>query len=227
MHKRFSLIVPAAGDKYAEDGRMPLIFTPDANGVMHCVKSITGLNLKDFDAIYFTILRKHVEKFDVDELLKLQFRRLRLDNARLVILERPTATQAETIVRTIEEADIKGAIFVKDADGYFEAEVFPENGVSVYPLESLELVDPRHKSYVAVDDMQHITNIIEKRVVSHLFNAGGYCFENADDFIEVFKRHKGLGKIYISHLIYSMLLDKASFRPIEVSDYQDWNIYGK
>lgn len=222
--KNFSLIVPAAADKKENAGEMPYIFGPDAQGVMRCVKSILGLNLDIFDAIYFTILRKHAQAFDIDTLLQLQFRRLGLDKARIVILDEPTATQAETIVRTIEKENISGAIFIKDADGFFRAEVLPENGVAVFPLERLELVDPRNKSYVAVDDMQHITNIIEKRIVSNLFNAGGYCFEDASEFMDVYASHRHLGHIYISHLIYSMLLNGSLFRPIQVTDYSDWNI---
>lgn len=191
---------------------------------MICVKSILGLNLECFDNIYFTILRKHTERYDVDVLLRLQLRRLGLEKAKIVVLDSQTATQAETVARTIERENISGAIFIKDADSYFEAEIFPENGVAVYPLEKLALVDPRNKSYVSVDDMQHITNIIEKRVVSNLFNVGGYCFENVKDFLETYNRYKHLGAIYLSHLIYAMLLNGNLFHPIRVSDYNDWNI---
>lgn len=222
--KNFNLIVPAAADNLQYQTHLPRIFAPDEEGVMICVKSILGLNLDEFDHIYFTILRSHVERYDIDVLLGLQLRRLGLDKAKIVILDDPTSTQAETVVKTIEQENIKGAIFIKDSDSYFKAEIFPENGVAVYPLESLELVDPKNKSYVSVDDMQHITNIIEKRVVSNLFNVGGYCFENVDDFLDVYDRHKNLGNIYLSHLIYSMLLNGHLFRPIRVSDYNDWNI---
>lgn len=222
--KNFSLIVPAASDKGTEASTMPRIFSTGRDGVLMCVKSVLGLNIEAFDNIYFTILRKHAEAFDIDSLLKLQFRRLGLGNVHIVILDKPTATQAETIVRTIEKENITGAIFVKDADCFFRAEVYPENGVAVYPLEQLELVDPRNKSYVAVDDMQHITNIIEKRVVSHLFNAGGYCFEDVANFLKAYDKYASLGAIYLSHLIYAMLLEGESFRPIQVKEYNDWNI---
>lgn len=221
---KFSLIVPVAADKPEYSGNMPYMFAPDKDGTMLCVKAITGLNLDVFDNIYFTILRKHAEAYDIDKLLELQFKRSGLGKARIVILNTPTATQAETIAETIKKENIEGAIFIKDADGYFTAEIFPENGVAVYPLEQLNLVDPRHKSYVAVDDMQHITNIIEKRIVSNLFNAGGYCFENVGDFLEAYNNYVGLGYIYLSHLIYSLLLDGHIFRPIKVSQYSDWNI---
>lgn len=222
--KNFSLIVPAAADKPEYDSMLPRIFSPDREGVMICVKSVLGLNLEAFGRIYFTILRKHAERYDADVLLNLQLRRLGLSKAKIVILDSPTMTQAETVAETIRLEAIDGSIFVKDADSSFKAEILQENGVAVFPLEKLELVDPRNKSYVSVDDMQHITNIIEKRVVSNLFNVGGYCFENVEDFLEAYNRYKSLGHIYLSHLIYSMLLEGHIFRPIKVTEYNDWNI---
>lgn len=222
--KKFNLIVPAAADKPEYAGAIPFVFTLNKEGVLHCVKAILGLKPERFDEIYFTILKKHAVAYDVDALLKLQIRRLGLKNVYIVILDEPTVTQAETIEKTIQAENIEGSIFIKDADGYFEADIYPENGVAVFPLEKLSLVDPRNKSYVSVDDMHHITNIIEKRVVSHFFNAGGYCFENVGDFLNAYYKHKELGAVYISHLIYSMLLDHYTFRPITVSNYLDWNI---
>lgn len=220
----FSLIVPVAADKAEYAGLMPPMFAPGRDGIIYCVKAIMGLNLEAFDRIYFVILRKHAEAFDTDTLLALQFKRLGLDKAEIVVLDQPTQTQAETIAKAIEAKHIEGAIFIKDADGYFKAEIYPENGVAVYPLESLDLVDPRNKSYVAVDDMQHVTNIIEKRVVSNLFNAGGYCFENVDDFRRTYEAIRHLGQIYLSHIIYTLLLSNHTFRPIKVTEYIDWNI---
>ena len=220
----FSLIVPVAADTAQSENRIPRVFTPGDDGTLLCIKAITGLNLDVFDNIYFTILRKHAERYDVDSLLRLQFGRLGLEKAKIIILDEPTSSQAETVARTIEKADIDGAIFIKDADGCFEAEVYPENGVAVYPLERLDLVDPKNKSYVSVDDMQHITNIIEKRVVSHLFNAGGYCFENAAEFLDVFNQLKDHANLYLSHIIYYMLLERNLFRPIEISNYTDLNL---
>lgn len=221
----FTLIVPIAADKPEYSCKMPYTFSLDKSGTMLCVKAIQGLNLDAFDNIYFTILRKHAEAFDVDKFLHLQFKRFGMVKAKIVILDCPTTTQAETVIETISRENINGAIFIKDADGFFTAEVQPENGVSVFPLEQLELVDPRNKSYVAIDDMQHITNIIEKRIVSNLFNAGGYCFENVEDFVSVYKKHKDLGNVYISHLIYSLLLEGSIFRPFYVEDYQDWGTF--
>lgn len=220
---KFSLIVPAAADSEEHPEAMPYIFSLDSSGIMLCLRSIQGLNLKVFDNIYFTILRKHAEKFCLKELFEIQFRRLGLNNVRLVILDEPTQSQTETVYRTLIQEDIGGGIFIKDADGIFRGEIRRENGIAIYPLEQMTIVNPRNKSYVTVDDMYYITNVIEKRVVGHYFNAGGSCFENASDFIVYYRTlSQNIDKVFISHIIYQMLLNKNKFRPIEVTDFKDW-----
>ena len=218
----FSLIVPAAADHEIFNHEMPPIFTLNKEGIMYCIKATMGLELSRFDAIYFTVLAKHANRYHISELFELQFKRLGLRQARVVVLDNPTANQAETIFRTIETEHISGAIFIKDADSYFTCDVLPENSVVTYPLESLNRVNPQHKSYVAVDDMYYVTNIIEKRIISHLFNAGGYVFENADTFCHYYSQLAGQPGLYLSHIIYAMLLDKNIFRPLEAKDYVDF-----
>lgn len=220
--KNFSLIVPAAADKPEYKDLFPYIFLPAKDGMMICIKSLMGLNLGAFDKIYITILRKHAEKYNIKELLELQFKSCHLDNAKIVVLDEPTASQAETVQQTIKQENISGSIFIKDADSSFSADVEARNGVAVYPLEKMEYIDPRNKSYVAVDDMQYITNIIEKRVVSHFFSAGGYCFQSAEDFSKYYLELAEYPHLYLSHIIYAMLLNKKTFRPIAVKDYKDW-----
>lgn len=72
-----------------------------------------------------------------------------------------------------------------------------------------------------MDDIYYVTNIIEKSVIGHYISAGGYVF-NVNMFKAYYQRLRGYGRLYLSHLIYAMLLDKQSFRPIMVEDYKDW-----
>lgn len=218
-----TIIVPIAADKVEYDRKLPQPFRQDEEGTMFCVKAITGLPLDEVDDIYFVILRTHEERFMLSDQFTMQFRRFKLTKAHVTILEQSTKSQAETVARAIEVNGIKGPVFIKDADCYFTTdEILPQNGVAIYPLENLPVVDPQHKSYVAVDDMFYVTNIIEKRVVSHFFCAGGYCFEDTQEFCRYYERLKDYSPLYLSHIIYSMLLDKQVFRPIQIDDYQDW-----
>lgn len=218
-----TIIVPIAADKAEYDRKLPQPFRLDDEGTMFCVKAITGLPLDEVKDIYFVILRSHEQRFMLSEQLMMQFRRHNLTKAHVTILDESTNSQAETVARAIEVNGIQGTVFIKDADCYFTTdEILPQNGVAIYPLENLPVVDPQHKSYVAVDDMFYVTNIIEKRVVSHFFSAGGYCFEDAQEFCRYYERLKDYSPLYLSHIIYTMLLDKKIFRPIQIEDYQDW-----
>lgn len=220
-----TLIVPIAASNAEYAHKLPQPFRLDDEGTMYCVKSIAGLPMEEIDDIYFVILRDHDNQYMLGEQLSMQFRRKNLSMAHVTILDQPTKSQAETVASAIERNNITGMVFIKDADCYFTTdEILPQNGVAIYPLEDLPIVDPQHKSYVAVDDMFYVTNIIEKRVVSHFFSAGGYCFEDAQEFCRYYERLKAYSPLYLSHIIYAMLLDKKIFRPILIEDYQDWGM---
>lgn len=219
---KYSLIVPAAADKAEYSDKLPYIFGLDKDGVIICIKSIMGLDLKRFDKIYFTVLKKHDDRFFVVESLTMQFKRLGIQNARVVVLDNPTRDQAETVFETIQKENIKGGIYIKDADSYFKTDFDYVNGIAIYPIEDLDSLSPKDKSYVAVDDMYYVTNIIEKRIVGHHIGAGGYVIEDADKFCAYYLRLRDYGRLYLSHIIYAMLLDKTTFRPMVVEDYKDW-----
>lgn len=217
-----SLIVPVAADKLEYSNRLPYVFALGEDGIIVCIKSILGLPLECFDTIYFTILRKHDERFYIADSLQMQFKRLGLQHVKIVILEEPTRDQVETVFTTIQQEQITGSLYIKDADSYFESDEAMQNGVAIYPIEELELLDPRDKSYVAVDDMYYITNIIEKSVIGHHISAGGYAFYDAAEFCAYYKTLRHYEHLYLSHIIYAMLLDKKTFRPFIVKNYKDW-----
>lgn len=220
--QKHNLLVPAAADKPEYANGLPYLFGLDKDGVIICIKSIMGLELDKFDNIYFTVLKKHDERFFIVDSLNLQFMRLGIKNARVVVLEEPTKDQAETIYKTILKENIQGSIFIKDADCYFSTELNFENAVAIFPIEELEMLAPKDKSYVAVDDMYYLTNIIEKSVVGHYISAGGYSIKYVDAFLLCYQQLRGYGRLYLSHIIYAMLLNKKTFRPMMVYEYKDW-----
>ena len=218
----FSLIVPIASYKPEYLNSLPPVFQKDRDGLMPCIKAVHALDYSHFDRIYFTILRSLDERYDLCMHLREQFYRIGLPKAEIIVLDEPTASQPDTIYQTIQQAHITGSIFIKDADCSFEGEVLQQNSVVIYPLESLSWVNPQNKSYVAVDDNYYVTNIIEKKIISHYFLAGGYCFEDANIFCQYYQRFCGQKGLYLSHIIYAMLLDKHIFRPILATDYTDF-----
>lgn len=219
-----TLIMPIAANKPEYAYRMPRIFQMAEDGTMLCIKALQCLELTKFDHIFITILSSLDERYSLSEMLKMQFRIKGIKNADIVVLQEPTSSQPESIYQTIRKMKIIGSIFVKDADCSFFGDDTNENAIVIYPLEQLDWVNPKNKSYVNIDDMYYITNIIEKRIVSHYFTAGGYCFEDAETYCHYYERFAGQPNLYLSHIIYSMLLDKHSFRPVIAKEYDDFEL---
>lgn len=218
-----SLIVPIANDKPEYKKYIPYLFRTNSEGYMYCVSAILGLEISFFDKIFFTILAEHNNKYFLKDAFDIQFRRLGLQNkVKVVILEKPTPNQPTTVYHTIRQENIHGLIMVKDADGFFCSKINEGNNISIFPIDDLDHINPKNKSYVAIDDMFYVTNIIEKRIISRWFSAGGYVFESAEIFCFYYEKLKQFPKLYISHIIYAMLLDKIVFRPVKVKKYEDW-----
>ena len=236
MEEKFSLIVPMINTSKKYENSVPIEFQYDnKTGKINCIKSIEGLKLSyidTFSRIYFIILSKHEEKYHVSQKIMLSVKNSMLNGIECVFtfLDKPTSSQAETIYTEIKKHDIKGPIFIKDADNMCILNSnLKKNSVLVYPLENTPIVDPQHKSYVAIDDQNFVVNIIEKKVVSNLFNCGGYSFNSALDFVEAYEAVQMFEDItshmYISHIIYWLILNKKlKFRPIEAVGYEDFEI---
>lgn len=219
----FNLLVPIAADKPEYGCQSPYIFRSAGDGIAICIHSILGLNLNDFDRIYFTLLKKHDDEFSAGNLLKEQLGQLGLlDRTDIITLYHPTKSQAETIYETIRQTGMTGALMIKDGDSFFSADIPRGNGLCVFPLDALNLVNPQNKSYISVDNSFYVTNIKERRIISRFFNAGGYVFDST----QLFERHylplRGKNGLCLSHIIYSMLLDNIRFRAIECNQYRDW-----
>ena len=217
-----SLIMPIAANKPEYATRIPRVFLIAEDGVMHCIRALKSLDLSKFDHIYITILRHLDQQYALTERLQLQFRINGITNAEIVVLDEPTRSEPETIYQTILQKHIQGSIFIKDADCSFTGEDTTGNAIVIHPLEQLDWVNPKNKSYVSVDDMYYITNIIEKRIVSHYFTAGGYSFESAATYCHYYERLQEQQGLYLSHIIYSMLLEGHTFRPVLTKEYEDF-----
>lgn len=223
MPKRYSLIIPAAGKSSRFPHMRPKWMLTHPNGNLMVAEAIQGLNLSDFDKIYFVYLKEHEEKYSVRDGLLQQFGELGLSD-KLTLVELPEATrhQPETVAKAIEYAEIKGPFCVKDTDNYFVANAKPGNFVSTADLASLNEVNPGNKSYVKLDDKGSITQIVEKNIVSRFFCTGLYGFASGEEYMRYYRELAHNDDLYISHIIFKMLLAGHEFDALPVEHYVDW-----
>ncbi|MFA0194112.1 hypothetical protein AB4454_05200 [Vibrio artabrorum] len=217
-----TLMLPVAGRSSRFPSMRPkwLLTMPD--GKLMIEKSVENLDLKIFSKIIIVCLREHIEKYTTIDRVKKSFESTTGIIPEVVVLEKPTKSQSETIVKAIKLADITGPFMIKDCDNKFTCEPKPENLIATIDLNDIELVDAKNKSYVVVDSLNNVSNIVEKKVISNQFCCGAYCFESANRFVDAYSEISSEEEIYISHVIYRMILDGENFRSLESFDYVDW-----
>lgn len=218
-----NLILPVAGMSSRFPGVKPKWLLTHPNGNLMITEAIKGLELDSFDNIYLVTIKEHVEKYDFINGIEKQFQNIKQqDKLNIVILENQTKNQPETVASGIKQANITGQIYIKDSDNFFIEKTIQGNFVSTFDLNEMALVHAKNKSYVITNDQGIITNIVEKKVVSSTFNVGGYGFESADEFVKYYDLLKDNTDLYISHIIYQMLLDEVNFIRSNVQEYLDW-----
>ncbi|EOG7616898.1 hypothetical protein [Vibrio cholerae] len=185
-------------------------------------KSIEKLDLSVFDKVVIVCLQEHLEKYTTAEMVIESFTSSTSIVPELVILKEPTSSQSETIYQAVKQGNIEGSIFIKDCDNVFSCQPEPINSVMAIDLNKIDLVDAKNKSYIEVDSLGRISNIVEKEVISNYFCCGGYSFVSASDFCDVFESISSKKEVYISHVIYKMLMSNEEFLKKSADEYIDW-----
>ncbi|WP_225454117.1 glycosyltransferase family protein [Vibrio vulnificus] len=218
----FTLILPVAGRSSRFPNMRPkwLLTMPD--GKLMIEKSIEKMDLKKFDRIVIVCLSEHLHKYTSGSSVIESFTKATGFVPELVILDEATSSQSETIYKAIKQGEVQGSIFIKDCDNVFSCDPKPLNSVATINLNDIDLIDAKNKSYVEVDSLNIISNIVEKEVISSHFCCGGYGFASTDEFCETYESITSCEEIYISHVIYKMLLSGSEFTKTDSSDYIDW-----
>lgn len=217
------LIIPAAGRSSRFPNVKPKWMLTHPNGNLMVIEAIKGLNLADFTKIYLVVLKEHIELYKCFAGIHQAFEELGVaDKFEMIQLEEQTQSQPETVALAIEKCDMDGSIYIKDTDNFFVTDVSPINQISTSSLELFQQVNAGNKSYVMVNHSGIVTNIAEKNIISSSFCVGGYSFRDAKEYLNYYKSLKNDHSLYISHIIFKMILDGVHFKAVQVSDYADW-----
>jgi len=207
-----TLILPVAGASSRFPGMRPkwLLTMPD--GKLMVEKSVEGINCSKYDQVILVCLKEHVSTYLSDESFQSILFQIGGERARAVLLEEPTSSQSETVAAAIVRCNLTGGMFIKDCDNMFSFDWDGGNQVAVVDLAATGLIDAKNKSYVQRDPLGNCLNIVEKQVVSSEFCCGGYGFKDAQQFLRHFSSMEKSNEVYISHIIYSMLMEGEIFK---------------
>lgn len=217
-----TLILPVAGRSSRFPGMRPkwLLTMPD--GKLMLEKAIEKFDCSCYERVILVCLQEHLNEYISAEMVMKILRAMPNLKGELCILDAPTASQSETVAKCLELSKVQGPFFVKDCDNSFEFSWSGKNEVAVLDLNEVGLIDAKNKSYVTIDALGNLSNIVEKQVISHFFCCGGYGFEDANVFLEHFRSIPGAQEVYLSHVIYSMLMAKIPFKVKKAQSYEDW-----
>ena len=114
------------------------------------------------------------------------------------------------------------SFIIKDCDNSFKVNVtsLDNNFVSYCNLSNLKGSDVASKSYLQLDNMGIIANIVEKKVISDKFCCGGYYFKSSNEFLEY--SNIDSSNNFVSDVVFNMILNGKTFVGMECSDYEDW-----
>jgi len=217
-----TLILPVAGRSSRFPGMRPkwLLTMPD--GKLMLEKAIEKFDFSCFERVILVCLQEHLDEYISGEMILEILGSIPDLSAELCILDTPTSSQSETVAKCLTLSAVNGPFFVKDCDNSFEYSWSGSNEVAVLDLNEVGLIDAKNKSYVTIDALGSVTNIVEKQVISNFFCCGGYGFEDAAMFMEHFQSISGTQEVYLSHVIYSMLMAGVPFKVNKASLYEDW-----
>jgi NDP-sugar pyrophosphorylase family protein len=223
-----SLIVPAAGLSTRFPNMRPkwLLTHPDGRLVIdHVISSIAKLQ---FDRIILTILKKHQNEYDVATIIQQLNTELQL-NIELCVLETETAGPADTVYQTLIKFGLEGEFLVRDCDNVIAyEELHRGNYVVGIHLENHDFTNIRNKSYIILNNENMVDDIIEKKVVSNVVSLGVYSFNDAKEYLAVYKEVSNLSpqdgkEIYLSHIIsYMINMGQRLFNFHYATRLDDW-----
>tara|TARA_R110000868_G_scaffold39940_3_gene138567 strand:+ start:6959 stop:7669 length:711 start_codon:yes stop_codon:yes gene_type:complete len=225
-----TLIIPCAGQSSRFTTKTPKWLLKHPSGNLMVYESIIGLPLNTFDKIVLVALKRHLTDEIIDK-IHTQFESI--PQFKLLQLSEDTESASQTVYQCISKLDVSGSIFIKDADDYFFISEIEPNEICTYSLNDCKNITPGNKSYIKKNDNNEVLTIVEKSVISADFCCGLYTFDSAQEFVETYESIDQENEIYISHVIFKMILNGKQFKNREAAQFidwgtqEDWDIFNK
>ena len=218
-----NIILPVAGKSSRFPNVRPKWLLTNPNGNFMIVDSILGMELTTIESLNLIYLKEHEEKFNFKKGLLENLKKYNLDSlVNFIELENETQHQVETIELGLKAINKDISFIIKDCDNSFKVNVtsLDNNFVSYCNLSNLKGSDVASKSYLQLDNMGIIANIVEKKVISDKFCCGGYYFKSSNEFLEY--SNIDSSNNFVSDVVFNMILNGKTFVGMECSDYEDW-----
>ena len=122
-----NLILPVAGSSSRFPNMMPKYLLKDPSGNFMLTKSIEGISPDCFNQVIIVALQEHEKKYNFSKaLINDIVEKFAIDPkvCKIILLENPTDSQAETVSLGIRKSNISGSLLIKDCDNFFISLLF-------------------------------------------------------------------------------------------------------
>lgn len=224
-----TLIIPCGGRKLI-DGK-PLYLNRHPNGKLLIEWCMAGIHPEDFDRILAVLLQEDVAEFAADRhILEELGERYPIE---IVVLPAPTSGPADTVHYAITEANVSGAVVIKDVDNYVQVpgdQICHGNFVAGLDLNQWErdIHNLRNKSFLILNEQGNLLDVIEKQFKSDVICLGLYGFKRAEDFLRAYQKLNDpsypISRLYLSHVIsYLIGYSGKVFRYVAATEFENWS----
>lgn len=218
-----NVILPVAGRSSRFPDVRPKWLLTNPTGNFMIVDSIIGMKLPNIESLNLIYLKEHEDKFNFKKGLLENLKKYNLESlVNFIELDKETSNQVETVRLGLKKINKDISFIIKDCDNSFKVNItsIENNFVSYCKLNNFKGSDVSSKSYLELDNMNIISNIVEKKVISDKFCCGAYYFKSSKEFIEYSNIESQYS--FISDVIFNMILNSKTFIGMECEDYEDW-----
>jgi hypothetical protein len=222
------LLIPAAGASTRFNFNRPKFLLQHPLGGSMLENSIVGLGdleNQGIEKILVVSLASYFKDVSAEKFIKSLKDRF-LIPTELLLLDNPTTSMVDTVVKGIEFIDQEEAIIVKDCDNFVGLKEgslnLDFNLISTVDISIFNNIRPDNKSYLSINENDMLLNIVEKKIISSNINIGCVKFASSSEFLSCAMEMKSTSEAFISDIIRLMLSRNNQFVAVKAEDYEDW-----
>ena len=210
-----NIVIPmaGAGSRFSSAGYKdpkPLI---EINGVPMVKVVIDNLRPSIDHRFIFVCQNSHIERYSLNSKLEAW-----APGAVLVGIEGITEGAACTVLKARDLIDNDSSLMIANSDQYIDADIdiylgkMRKGGLDGM-IMTMEANDPKW-SFVGLDDDGHVTDVVEKEVISNEATVGIYNFRKGADFVraavEMIKREQRVNGEYYVAPAYNLFIESGA-----------------
>jgi len=185
-----NIVIPMAGrgSRFIQDSQAnpeyakpkPII---DIAGRTMIEWALSSLPLSENDQLIFLVLQEHIEKAQIDDILRQKFG----DSIKIVIVDKITEGAACTALLAKEHINNEQPLLITDSDHYIDGKGVFEDitllGNKIDGVIPVFYANNSKWSFSKTDEMGYVIEVAEKIQISRNANIGAYYFSKGRDFV--------------------------------------------